>query len=132
MRFPPKVTSTPLTYRLIKDYDIKINILKGMITAGKEGRLLVEWEAEEEQFNKALELVKQEGVEVLPISNQISLDKDNCVHCGACTAVCFSGALDFERETWQLQFDPQECVACGLCAKACPLRLFTIEFGELK
>jgi ferredoxin len=132
MRFPPRTTSKPLTYELIKDYDIKINILKGIITAGKEGRLLVEWEAEEEQFNKALKLLEQEGVEVLPISDQITLDKDNCVHCGACTSTCFSKALDFNRQTWELEFVPEKCVACGLCAKSCPLRLFTLEFGDLK
>jgi ferredoxin len=131
MRFPPRTTSRPLTYELIRDYDIKINILKGVITSGKEGRLLVEWEAEEEKFNKGLELLEKEGVEIRPISEQIRLDIDSCVHCGACTAVCFSGALDFDRDTWQLKFMPENCVACGLCAKACPLRLFEIEFGDL-
>ena len=131
MKFPRTITSRPLTYELIKDYDIKINILKGFITAGKEGRLLVEWEAEEGLFDRALDLVKREGVEVLPISNQITLDKEDCIHCGACTAVCFSSALDLDRPTWKLRFDPERCVACGLCAKACPLGLFKLEFGEL-
>jgi len=131
MRFPPATTKRPLTYELIRDYDIKINIMKGVITSGKEGRLLVEWEAEDKQFEAGLKLLEQEGVEIRPISDQIRLDIDSCVHCGACTAVCFSGALDFDRDTWKLKFMPQECVACGLCAKACPLRLFTIEFGDL-
>lgn len=131
MRFPPRSASQPLTYRLIKDYDIKITILKGVITSGKEGRLLVEWEAEDEQFEKGLELLETEGVTVRPISDQIRLDRDECVHCGACTSVCFSRALDMNRETWELNFVPEKCVACGLCAKACPLRLFTIEFGDL-
>jgi ferredoxin len=131
MRFPPATTSKPLTHHLIKDFDIKINILKGVITSGKEGRLLVEWEAEDDKFKAGLDYLEKEGVEILSILNQITLDKEKCVHCGACISTCLSGALDLNRDTWELEFAPENCVACGLCAKSCPLRLFTIEFGDL-
>ncbi len=129
--FPPVSTTQPLTYRLIKEYDVMINILKGEISAGKVGRLLVEIEADQEKVDSALQFLKDQGVDIRPISDQIRLDIDKCVHCGACTSVCFSGALDLNRDTWQLEFTPGKCVACGLCSKACPLRLFTIEFGNL-
>ena len=130
-RFPPKKTSEPVTYRLIKDYDLMINILKGEISAGKVGKLLVEVEADEANLKRGLEYLEKNGVEILSVKNTIKLDKDKCIHCGACTSVCFSGALDMDRKTWELKFAPENCIACGQCARACPLRLFTLGFGEL-
>ena len=51
----------------------------------------------------------------------------NCIHCGSCTAVCFSGALTMSRATNEMVFNPEKCVVCELCLKACPLRLFSID-----
>ncbi|MFA6696533.1 MAG: 4Fe-4S dicluster domain-containing protein [Sphaerochaeta sp.] len=46
--------------------------------------------------------------------------------CGACTAVCSSGALWMDSEA-KLQFDVSHCVVCGLCVHACPMRLFEVS-----
>jgi len=130
LHFPPESSVKPITYSLIKDYNFIINILRAEITAGREGRLLVDIEAEEVDFNNGMEFINNEGILLLPLSNKISLNSKECVHCGACTSVCFSGALEMDRNTWELMFIPEKCVACELCIKACPLRLITIGFGE--
>ena len=131
LNFPPESSVKPITYFLIKDYNLKMNILRAEFTAGKEGHLLVEIEAEEVDFNKGMEFVNIEGITVSPLSRKVSLNKEECVHCGACTSVCFSGALEMDRNTcWELLFMPEKCVACELCVKACPLGLITINFGE--
>ena len=46
LSFPVDATDRSLTYDLVKLYDIRINILKAEIQAGKSGNLLVELEAD--------------------------------------------------------------------------------------
>lgn len=130
LEYPPEVSDKPLIYHLVKDYDLRINILRGTITAGKEGKLLVEVEAEEENLEKGLEFLRREGnINIKLMSQQVVLEEDKCVHCGACTAVCFSGALQMDRKDWKLLFDPEKCLACELCVAACPLQLITVGFN---
>jgi ABC-type methionine transport system ATPase subunit len=42
LSFPVNKIDEPLTYRLIKDYDVIINILNADITPGRQGKLLIE------------------------------------------------------------------------------------------
>lgn len=41
-----------------------------------------------------------------------------CTHCGACAAVCPTGAL--KREGERVLWDPAKCCRCDACLKACP------------
>jgi len=50
-----------------------------------------------------------------------------CVHCGACTAVCPSGALSIEAPRWELSFEKDKCDICQLCARACPVHAITVS-----
>lgn len=118
----------PLTYHLIKEYDLKVNILRATITEGQEGRLLVEIEAELNNIQKGINYLKSEGVNVIPIEKQLNINSDNCIHCGACTAVCFSEALTMDTLTWEININKEKCVACGLCVKACPIKVINIGF----
>ncbi len=128
LTFPPDKVNEPLTYHLIKDFRMEINILKADINAGKEGKLLLEFQAEKKEMERGLKYLKDKSIEVTPVSNQISLQHQDCIHCGACTAVCFTDALTIEKPLWELNFKPEKCIVCGLCLKACPLNLFKMEF----
>ncbi|MGI6554993.1 MAG: NIL domain-containing protein [Bacillota bacterium] len=128
LEFPPECSDKPFTYHLVKDYDLRINILRGTITAGKEGKLLVEVEAEEENIQNGLDFLSREGISIKPMSQQVVLDQEKCIHCGACTGVCFSGALRMDPGEWKLLFEPEKCLACELCAAACPLQLIAVGF----
>lgn len=127
--FSPENYAKPITYRLIKDFDLKLNILKAEITPGEEGRLLADLEGEEASLSQALAFLQAESVAYIPANRQLSLKHQDCIHCGACTAVCFSGALAIDRTDWQVKFEPEQCLVCGLCIEACPLRLIQIGFG---
>lgn len=129
IKFPPEATTKPLTYHLIKDYDFKVNILKAKITEGKEGRLLLEVEAGEEKIAAGMKFLEGEGITIIPIDQHLKRRSEDCIHCGACTAVCFSGALSIDRETWEVVLDYDKCVVCGLCVTACPLSIISVEFN---
>jgi ferredoxin len=120
----------PITYHLIKDFDLKINILRAEITPGEEGHLLVEAEGEEDDLRDALAFLAAEQIEVIPTNRQVKVREEACVHCGACTAVCFSGALAMNGGDWRLEFSPDKCIVCGLCIDACPLKAIAIVFGK--
>ncbi len=53
----------------------------------------------------------------------IVISKNECVHCGTCTAACTTGALTLETDTWMLVYDESKCTHCGLCILACPLNI---------
>ncbi len=117
-----------MTYNLIMDYNMEINILKADINAGREGKLLLEFRGEKDELERGMKYLKENDIDVAPVSKQISLQYKDCVHCGACTAVCFAGALTMEKPSWELNFETEKCTVCGLCLEACPLNLFKIEF----
>lgn len=128
--FTGESASKPVTYNLIKNYDIKLNILKAEITPGKEGHLLIEVEGEQECLDKAHAYLREEGVKPIPLKKQIRIDSNRCMDCGACTAVCFSEALAIQKDCRKLSFNPENCIACSLCIEACPVQAIDISFGE--
>jgi len=128
LKFPPQSGDKPLSYVLVKDYDISINILKAEVIPGKRGNLLLELEGTASNLKKGISYLEKHQVECIPLDKKISLKKEKCINCGNCTAVCFAGALTMNSKTWELEFNKDECVACELCVKACPLKLFEIDF----
>lgn len=128
--FPADKAETPLVYTLIKEFDVKINILKAEIRSGRKGNLLARMEADDDKINEALRYMESEGIKCSPISKKTYYDEDKCINCGNCASACFAGALTIKAPDWNLQFDSDKCIACGLCVKACPLNLFTIDFIE--
>jgi ferredoxin len=54
--------------------------------------------------------------------SSIIIDKNLCVHCGACTAVCSVDALKMDPINAELNFIKEKCTKCAHCIDACPLR----------
>lgn len=129
LTFPPETTGEPITYNLIRKFNIMVNIVKADVTPGHIGHLVMEMTAPRKVLDEGMEYMKLHNVECVPIDRKITYVKDLCIHCGACTAVCFAGALTMNHRTAELTFDPEECVVCELCLTACPLKLFSIDFG---
>lgn len=129
LRFPADSVNEPITYILIKDYDVMINILNADISHGREGNLLIEISGELKSVEGAMSYLKSKSVEISPVVKTILFNKESCIHCGACSSVCFPGALSIDQDSRELRFSPDKCVACELCIKACPLMLFELNFG---
>ena len=52
--FPRELVGEPITYKLIKDYNLIINILKAKIIPYKEGKLDIEISGEKENLNRGI------------------------------------------------------------------------------
>jgi ferredoxin len=129
LHFPADTVNEPITYNLIKEYDVLVNILNADITHGKEGNLLIEMIGLKKSVDQAMAYLERKQVEISPVVKTILFNESSCIHCGACSSVCFPDALNMNPSTWELQFFPEKCVACELCIKACPLQLFELNFG---
>ena len=121
LTFPVELTGEPITYNLIVNHRLRVNILRATIDYNIHGKLLIEIEGQEDKVLEAIEYLVAQGVMVTEYDASISIDNENCVSCGACTAVCEVGALNMDSD-WQIQLDKNRCLGCKLCIKACPTR----------
>lgn len=128
MSFPAEKVTTPVTYHLIKDYGLQVNILHADIGLNKEGKLIADLEGDEANIQEGLKYVEKLGVSYRLFNKSIIWQEDKCVHCGACTAVCPSRALQMDPVDWSLTFDKEKCLVCELCVKACPLKVMCVQF----
>ncbi|MBN1181236.1 MAG: 4Fe-4S binding protein [Bacteroidales bacterium] len=130
LTFPLETVQEPITYILVKEYDLKINIINANITPGKKGNLLCGIWGAKKDIEEGIKYLEGRNIQCTPVEKRLHLNLDKCIHCGSCTSVCFSGALTLDQESRQLLSSPEKCTICGLCVKACPLRLFEISFEE--
>lgn len=129
LKFSAETVGDPITYNLIREYDVLINILNADISHGREGQLLIEMAGEKGKVQEALAYLESLRVGISPVVKTILFKEPECIHCGSCSSVCFSEALLMDPASRELKFSPEKCVACELCIKACPLRLFELNFG---
>jgi L-aspartate semialdehyde sulfurtransferase ferredoxin len=120
--FNPDVMYQPVIYRLAREFDLVFNILEAKIFPRREGRLILELRGSPEAVGRGVRYLEAAGVEVTSIAENISRNDDRCIHCGACTAVCRTGALSLVRPAMEVAFTPEKCAACGQCETACPMR----------
>jgi len=126
LRFPAAIADKPIIFRLVKDYDLMINILKANINPHKEGTMVLDVTGE--KTAEGLDFLRSQGVGVQPLTEEVVRNEERCVHCGACTAICPSGALHIERPSMIVHFDSEACVVCQLCVRACPMKAMEVRF----
>lgn len=125
--YPLNAITVPLVSTLIKKFDLEVNILHADISLNRTGTLVADVTGEEDNINAGLEFIKEQGIEFKLFNKKLIWQEEMCVHCGACTAVCPSGALSMSVETWNLEFNKEKCLVCGLCAITCPLNVMSLQ-----
>jgi len=122
LRFPKTEVRKPIVCYLVKDYDLIFNILNAAILPRKEGVMVLELSGTRKNFKEGIKFLKSQGVQVQNASQEVKRDTNKCTQCGACTAVCPTGALYIVRPEMAVEFDETKCSVCEICISACPSR----------
>ena len=130
LRFPKKVVDQPIAVNLVKKFDLSFNILKATIYPRKEGFMVLELSGHRKNFQRGVRYLKSLGIMVESIGQDIRRDDEKCFQCGACTAVCPTGALYIKRPEMEVIFSSDKCSACELCVSACPARAMLVKFNK--
>jgi ferredoxin len=125
--YPATEVTKPITYHLIRDFDLQINILHADISLNKVGKLVIDIMGTDSNIEAGLKYIEDQGIQYKLFTKTLIWQENDCVHCGACTAVCPSGALEIDRQNWSLTFDKEKCMVCELCVKACPLKVMCVS-----
>ena len=127
LRFPASEARKPIVCYLAKDYDLTFNILNAAVLPRKEGIMVLELVGTKKNFKEGVKYLERQGVHVQNASQEIKRLTKKCTHCGACTAVCPTGALCVERSDMSVDFDQKKCSVCELCVPACPTRAMEVR-----
>lgn len=130
LTFPPTVSGRPVVCNLAKLFDLSFNILKADINPRQMGAMTLEITCMEDQFELGVSYLKEAGVRITPVAQKIFRDNDECIHCGACTALCPTDSLSLNLATREVEFEVEKCSACGLCTRVCPVKAMTVDLDE--
>jgi ferredoxin len=128
LRFHKRILDKPIVSRLVREYGLDFNILKASITPGEEGLLVMELTGDPRNYEKGMKYLSDTGVDIQSLSQDVVRNEERCTHCGACVAICPTGAFSVDPETRKVLFDNTKCVACEMCLKGCPPRAMELHF----
>ena len=128
LSFPPQLIDQAVTYRLIKDFDLMINIMRARIRPNEQGRLVLEITGKKSALDAGIDYLREVGVEIESLAQDVRWHEDRCVHCTACISVCPTKALSVDRVSMEVSFNRDKCIVCELCLPVCPYQAMEILF----
>ena len=128
LRFPKRIVERPIIYRLVKDYDLEVNILQASISPEKEGLLVLELKGDQKKYDNGVRYLMKTGVRIQSLSQDVTRNEERCTHCGACVTICPTDAFEVDPRTKVVNFLNEKCIACGICIKGCPPRAMELHF----
>ena len=130
LNFPPHLIDQPITYRLIAEKGLKVNILRARITPKEWGNMVVELNGDKGGVEAGLGFLKDLGVEVKLLAEELKWREERCIHCTACLTPCPTQALHVDRATMKVGFEQEKCIVCELCLNVCPYGALEITAGQ--
>lgn len=130
LRFPADFVNEPISANLVRKFDLTFNILKATIYPRKEGLMVMELSGHRKNFRKGIRYLKSLGIKVESVGEDVKRDEQKCFQCGACTAVCPTGALFIKRPSMEVMFEKEKCSACEMCVIACPAHAMEVRFDR--
>ena len=79
IRYPKDISDKPIIYRLIKEYDVEVNILRADILPQREGILIIEIAGTGANISDGLDYLKKHGVIIERLATRIRRDEQRCV-----------------------------------------------------
>lgn len=131
LRFSKEIVDKPIITNLVRTYNLTFNILKAQIYPRREGIVVLELEGTRQDYERGIQYLKDVGVVIESVAQGIRREEGQCYQCGACTAVCPTGALHIKRPEMEVLFESERCSACELCVKACPARAMIVTFDKV-
>ena len=128
LTFTSDIVNEPITYKIVKSFDLLVNILKADV-GDHGGRLLISVEGSGEQIEKAVQYLVNAKVQVKELNEYVKKDDERCTDCGMCLSICPVDAFEIDRISWKISFNADRCIACGMCVDACPPQ--AINIGDL-
>ncbi|HZK33961.1 MAG TPA: NIL domain-containing protein [Bacillota bacterium] len=125
LRFTSDNSDKPIIYHLAKDYDLVINIVKATINPHKEGTMVLELMGD--KYNEGIDFLRNQGISVHSLCQEIVRNDEKCFHCGACTVHCPTDALYMNRSDMKVSFNGDKCVICQMCVKICPVKAMEVR-----
>ena len=126
--YPPHLVEQPVISRLVKDFDLTVNILRALVTPKEQGRMVLEITGTRSAVEAGINYIKEMGMELQPLAQDVKWHDDRCIHCTACISICPTKALDVNRSSMEVSFHRDKCIACELCIPACPYQAMEILF----
>jgi len=130
LRFPRHLLARPVICELTRKHDLLFNILRANITSAEEGFVVLELSGTARSLEKGVEFLKEIGVGVEPLSQDIRWAESRCTHCGACLVQCPVRAF-IRLSDGSIFFDASKCVGCELCVRGCPPRAIEVTFPAI-
>jgi len=125
LKFPQDIVENPILSETILETGTIMNILRAKVDYN-EGTIVVSILGDEKTQEKVVESLKKRGVEVSRLIKSIVNDREKCVSCGACIAVCPAGAISFNARQ-EIEIERDRCHRCEVCVEACPRRSLSIQ-----
>lgn len=123
LKYPADIVEDPILANAVLETGVAVNVLRANIEYDTATIVIdVPEDKEEAITNKFIEY----GVNVEKLDETVEIDRDKCVDCGACIAVCPTEAIRF-KDDWTIEVDEEECIRCGACVEACPTRALLIR-----
>jgi L-aspartate semialdehyde sulfurtransferase ferredoxin len=118
LKFSDRLVEDPVISKIILELKIPINVITAHIDS-KGGEVLAE--VPSDTLDKVVKAFRKRGVSV-SLPKLIEVDKEKCISCGSCVALCPVEAITFDVDS-SVVFNKEKCVGstCSACVDACPV-----------
>ncbi len=120
-KFPPKAAEQPVVTRLVRDYDLDVNIFRALVNQKEEGFMMLDLTGDDINISRGLDYLNSLNIEISDTNLGLQWNQEKCTSCGNCLTHCPTDALHIpDRNTMEIEYRASRCVECMNCIENCP------------